>query len=79
MMTKNVLAGLMAELFKEDDAFKTNTIKLLKQKILDKVCDDDFMKTTADNAKSTLENLLSGVAGENSVVVDVSAGPCVLP
>jgi hypothetical protein len=76
---KNELVGLMAELFKENDAFKTNTIKLSKQKILDKVCDGDFMKATADNAKSTLESLLSGVAGENRVVVDVSAGTCVLP
>jgi len=76
---KNALVGLMAELFKENDAFKTNTIKLSKQKILDKVCDGDFMKATADNAKSTLESLLSGVAGENRVVVDVSAGTCVLP
>ncbi|MCX6014525.1 MAG: DUF4230 domain-containing protein, partial [Chloroflexales bacterium] len=76
---KNALVGLMAELFKENDAFKTNTIKLSKQKILDKVCDGDFMKATADNAKSTLESLLSGVAGENRVVVAVSAGTCVLP
>jgi hypothetical protein len=76
---ENALVGLMAALFKENDAFKTNTIKLSKQKILDKVCDGDFMKATADNAKSTLESLLSGVAGENRVVVDVSAGTCVLP
>lgn len=74
-----VIVGLNLTLFANSDEFKTDAIKQSKQKILDELCNEEFMENTADNAKATLEGLLSGVTGKNRVVVDVPVGRCALP
>jgi len=76
---RNPIDGLMAKLFEKDDEFKQRTIALTKEMILKDGCNEEFMQTTADTAKSTLESLLSEVDGPNRVVVEVPTGQCVLP